>query len=98
MALVRERTIPTDRPPLVGEVSTNFADRGCRVVSATDSHVVNLGSLNRSRYFSFKWLLSCPHEAEWTRSRLAASQKIWKRRESNPAPLDPLPEYFEKCL
>jgi hypothetical protein len=24
MALVRERTIPTDRPPLVGEVSTNF--------------------------------------------------------------------------
>jgi hypothetical protein len=27
MALVRERTIPTERPPLVGEVSTNFANR-----------------------------------------------------------------------
>jgi hypothetical protein len=24
MALVRERTIPTERPPLVGEVSVNF--------------------------------------------------------------------------
>jgi hypothetical protein len=28
--------------------------------------VVNLGFLDRSRYFSFKQLLSCPHEAEWT--------------------------------
>jgi hypothetical protein len=28
MVLVRERTMPTDRPPLVGEVSANFADRG----------------------------------------------------------------------
>jgi hypothetical protein len=38
VALARERTIPTERPPLVGEVVPNFADRGCRVVSATDSH------------------------------------------------------------
>jgi hypothetical protein len=36
------------------------------MVSATDSHVVNLDFIDRSRYFSFKWLLSCPHEAEWT--------------------------------
>jgi hypothetical protein len=36
--LVRERTIPTDRPPLVGEVVPTFANIGCRVVSATDSH------------------------------------------------------------
>jgi hypothetical protein len=35
VALVRERTVPTERPPLV--VPT-FADRGCRVVSATDSN------------------------------------------------------------
>ena len=28
VALVRERTIPTEQPPLVGEVSANFADRG----------------------------------------------------------------------
>jgi hypothetical protein len=25
-----------------------------------------LGFLDRSRYFSIKWLLSCTHEAEWT--------------------------------
>jgi hypothetical protein len=34
VALVHKRTIPTERPPLVGEVSANFfADRGCHVVS-----------------------------------------------------------------
>jgi hypothetical protein len=37
-ALVRERTMPTERPPLVGEVVPSFADRGCCVVSATDSY------------------------------------------------------------
>jgi hypothetical protein len=37
VALVRERTIPTERPPLVGEEVPTFADRGCRMVSATDS-------------------------------------------------------------
>jgi hypothetical protein len=36
-ALVRQRTIPTKRPPLVGVVSTS-ADRGCCVVSATNFH------------------------------------------------------------
>jgi hypothetical protein len=35
---VRERTISTERLPLVGEVVPTFADRGCCVVSATDSH------------------------------------------------------------
>jgi hypothetical protein len=38
VALVRERTMLTERPPLVGEVVPTFADRGCRMVSATDSH------------------------------------------------------------
>jgi len=28
VALVRTRTIPTERPPPVGEVSANFSDRG----------------------------------------------------------------------
>jgi hypothetical protein len=36
VALVRERTMPTERPPLVGEVVPTFADRGCCMVSATD--------------------------------------------------------------
>jgi hypothetical protein len=44
VAFVRERTIPTERPLLVGEVSANFCRyRGCRVVSATDPHVRILG-------------------------------------------------------
>jgi hypothetical protein len=36
VALIRKRTIPTERPPHVSEVSTNFADKGRREVSATD--------------------------------------------------------------
>jgi hypothetical protein len=43
MALVRERTLPTDRPPLVDEVSANFADKGCHVVSVTDPSCRILG-------------------------------------------------------
>jgi hypothetical protein len=43
--LVHERTIPTDRPPLVGELS------GCREVSAKDPHGRILGFLDRSRYY-----------------------------------------------
>ena len=39
VALVHERTIPTERPPPVGEVSANFLRiDGCHVVSATDPH------------------------------------------------------------
>jgi hypothetical protein len=38
VALVRKRTIPAERPPLVGKLVPTFADRGCRVISATDSH------------------------------------------------------------
>jgi hypothetical protein len=38
MDLVRERTIQTERQPLVGEVVPIFTVRRCRVVSTTDSH------------------------------------------------------------
>jgi hypothetical protein len=34
--LVRWRTMPTERPPLLGEVVPTFAVRGYCVVSATD--------------------------------------------------------------
>ena len=56
VALVRERTIPTERPPPVGEVSANFLRiEGCHVVSATVPHGrFNLCFLDRSRYFLFK--------------------------------------------
>jgi hypothetical protein len=46
VAFVRKRTITTVQPSLVGEVNANFfADRGCRVVSATDPHVQDAGCL-----------------------------------------------------
>jgi hypothetical protein len=55
VASVRKRTIPTERPPLVGEVSANFfADRGCHVVSVTNHYGRILGFLDRSRYFFFQ--------------------------------------------
>jgi hypothetical protein len=53
VALVSKRTISTERPPLVDEVSANFfADRGCRVVSTTDPHGRISVFWTRSRYFS----------------------------------------------
>jgi hypothetical protein len=54
MVLVRERTIPTERPPPDGEVITKFADRGCHVVSVTDPYGRILGFMDMSRYFSIK--------------------------------------------
>jgi hypothetical protein len=52
---VRERTIPTERPPLVGVVSAKFADRGCHVVSVTDPYGRILDFIDRSRYVSIKY-------------------------------------------
>jgi hypothetical protein len=47
-ALVRERNIPTERPPLVGEVSANFCGwMGYCMVSITDPYGRILGFLDR---------------------------------------------------
>jgi hypothetical protein len=46
MVWVRERTIPTEQLPLVGEVIV--------VVRVTDPYGRILGFLDRSRYFSIK--------------------------------------------
>jgi hypothetical protein len=53
-AWVRERTIPAERLPLVAKLVTTFADRGCRVASATNPYGRILGSLYRSRYYFFQ--------------------------------------------
>jgi hypothetical protein len=45
---VRERTIPTEEPQLVGEVSANFC--GCHVVSMPDPYGRILGFLDRKWY------------------------------------------------
>jgi hypothetical protein len=54
MALVRERTIPTERPLLAAKLVSTFADREFRVVRATDPHGRILGFLDRGRYFFFQ--------------------------------------------
>jgi hypothetical protein len=46
--------MPTERPPLVGEVMPTFADRGVAWSAQRITTVVNLGFLDRNRYFSFK--------------------------------------------
>jgi hypothetical protein len=46
--------MPTEQPPLVGEVIANFWDRRCHVVSVTDPYGSIIGVLDRSRYFSIK--------------------------------------------
>jgi hypothetical protein len=55
LGLRLERTTLTERLLLVGEVSANFfLDRGCHVVSATDTFSHILAFLDRSRYFFFQ--------------------------------------------
>jgi hypothetical protein len=44
---VRERTVPTERPLLVGEFSAKFVDRRCHVVSMTDPYGRILGFIDR---------------------------------------------------
>jgi hypothetical protein len=52
VALVRKRTIPTDRPPLVGEVSANLLRvEGVAWSAQQIPTAVNLAFLDRSRYF-----------------------------------------------
>jgi hypothetical protein len=53
MACVGERTIPTERLPLVDEVSAKFCGYRCHVVSVTDPYGLILDFLDRSRYFLF---------------------------------------------
>jgi hypothetical protein len=55
VALVSERTIPTERPPLVDEVSANFLlIEGVAWSAQRIPPAVSLGFLGRSRYFFFQ--------------------------------------------
>jgi hypothetical protein len=53
VALVRERTIPSDRR-LSAKLVPTFVDRGCHVVSVTDPYGRNLDFLGQSRYYFFQ--------------------------------------------
>jgi hypothetical protein len=54
VASLCERTIPTERLPLSEKSVSNFADRGCHLVSVMDPYSRILGFLDRSRYFFFQ--------------------------------------------
>jgi hypothetical protein len=54
MALVRGRTISTERPQLVGKLVPTLTDRRCSVVSATDPHDRILGFETEAATFSSK--------------------------------------------
>jgi hypothetical protein len=73
-AWVRERTIPTELPPLVAEVSVNFCGKGVSRGQRDGS----LGFLERRRYF---FLQVAPPvvltRLSGPRSRPTTSQKIW---------------------
>ena len=94
VVLVRERTIPTERPPPVGEVSANFWEQRCFTWSAQRiPTAVNLCFLDRSRYFFNSSSSSIDlTRLSGPRSRPPTTQKIWQRRESKPRPLYLQPE------
>jgi hypothetical protein len=67
-----------------------FSDVGCRlvsVVSVTDPYDRIHDFLDRSRYFSFKYLLSCTHEAEWTPFQTHYFSENLVARRIEPEPL-----------
>jgi hypothetical protein len=66
VTLVRQRTIATERPPLVSEVRANVCYRRGHVSSVTDPYDVLSAFWTGAATFSFKLLLSCTHEAECT--------------------------------
>jgi hypothetical protein len=78
VALVRERTIPTERPPLVGEVSANFCgqrvSRGQRGGSLTA--VISISRPEPILFLpnSFSIVLT---KLSGPRSRSTSSQDIW---------------------
>ena len=79
VALVRERTIPTERLPPVGEVSANFCGkRGVTWSARRIPTAVNLCFLDRSRYFFYSSSSSIDlMRLSGPRSRPTTTQKIW---------------------
>ena len=94
VALVRGRTIPTERPPPVGEVSANFLRiEGCHVFSVTVPHdrLISVFQTGAATFYSSSSSIDLTRLSE-PHSRPTNTQKIWQRRESNPRPLYLQPE------
>jgi uncharacterized membrane protein len=58
VTLVRERTVPTERPPLVGEVNANFADSWCHVVSVMEPYDRIMYLIYLKIYLNTIWFIS----------------------------------------
>jgi hypothetical protein len=85
VALVRERTIPTERPPLVGEVSANY----CVAYSAGRiPYGRTLGFLDSSRYVLFQEAPQLYSEAEWTPFQTGYFSESLVAPGIGPGPLD----------
>ena len=93
VALFRERTIPTERPPPVGEVSANFADRGVSLgqLNGSPRPLVSVFWIGAATFYSSSSSIDLTR-LSGPRSRPTTTQKIWQRRESNPRPLYLQPE------
>jgi hypothetical protein len=88
MVLVCKGTILTQRPQLVGVVSTS-ENRGCRMVSVTNPHGHNLGFVDWSHYYFFPSSSSTVLvRLSGLHSRPTTSQEIWCCQKSNLRPLD----------
>jgi hypothetical protein len=74
--------MPTERLPLVGNVSANFEDR--RVVSTMDPYGRNLGCLDQSRYFFFQ-VAPHTHEADPISDPLLLRKSgiVWNRTQTS---------------
>jgi hypothetical protein len=82
-ALVRQRNILTERPPLVGEVREGVGWSAQRIPTA-----VNLGFFRPEPLLSFQVGSQLFSRLSGPRSRPTTSQKIWYCRESKPGPPD----------
>jgi hypothetical protein len=94
VALVRERSIPTEQLPLVSEVSANFC-RKRSGVSAADSYGRNLGFLDRIRYFFFQIAPQFTHETLWTPFQTHRFSENLVMPVIEPGPLDLWPETLD---
>ena len=94
VALVRERTIPTERPPPVGEGSANFSRQRGVTWSAQrlPRPLISVFQTGAATFFYPSSSSIDLTRLSGPRSRPPTTQKIWQRRESNPGPLHLQPE------
>ncbi|CAG2053606.1 unnamed protein product [Timema podura] len=79
----RKQAILTERPPPLAMIVPTLADRGCHVVSTTESPAAKLIFTDKSYYL---FIQISPHEAEF--DPVPDQEKFWKFQGSNPGHLE----------